>query len=298
MQTHSRFITTADFTIIQAKNVVTEDLRLHSEESPPNVSLYFNLRGNPGLPDGRRQSARLGSQGIWFSPESGLDFQLTTGLEYEVFEVNISLPHFQELAERYPELFGRYFVPILRFEPFEMHSMTITYEMNSVMAEVFRSREHGSAQGMFIETKILELLDLQLLQIVSNSRNIEREVRLRPSDRERMEHARSILQSRMKTPPRLGQLAREVGTNEFKLKRDFKAMFGSTVFDSLLDLRMRHATMLLVETDYTMERIAEDVGYSSAAHFCHAFKRKYGHTPAHVRKSRPRRWSPPGSLPP
>ena len=58
-----------------------------------------------------------------------------------------------------------------------------------------------------------------------------------------------------------------------------------TSFSTLVDeVRYRHATSLLSRTDYTLEQIADELGYSDVANFSRAFKRWSGRSPSSWRK--------------
>lgn len=67
------------------------------------------------------------------------------------------------------------------------------------------------------------------------------------------------------------------------LKRQLAAE--GTTFSTLVDeVRYRHATSLLSRTDYTLEQIADELGYSDVANFSRAFKRWNGRSPSNWRK--------------
>ena len=50
------------------------------------------------------------------------------------------------------------------------------------------------------------------------------------------------------------------------------------------EVRYRHATSLLSRTDYSLEQIADELGYSDVANFSRAFKRWSGRSPSNWRK--------------
>lgn len=77
----------------------------------------------------------------------------------------------------------------------------------------------------------------------------------------------------------LQDLSRRFYINEFKLKRDFKALFGKTVFGYLRETRMKHASRLLLEGDRGVTEVCIEVGYSNPSHFARAFKEYSGLLP-------------------
>jgi AraC-like DNA-binding protein len=94
------------------------------------------------------------------------------------------------------------------------------------------------------------------------------------------------LLSRLADPPTLTELARAVGTNEFQLKRDFKALFGQPVHAFVLERRLERAHALLVDTDRAIKEIADEAGFAHLSHFGAAFRKRYGIPPSRIRARR------------
>jgi transcriptional regulator GlxA family with amidase domain len=63
-----------------------------------------------------------------------------------------------------------------------------------------------------------------------------------------------------------------------QLQRFFKCRFGKTPSTWLLELRLRHAQVMLQQGYYTQE-IAKDLNFADAPHLCHAFKKVHGTPP-------------------
>ncbi|HEX7457723.1 MAG TPA: AraC family transcriptional regulator [Ginsengibacter sp.] len=96
------------------------------------------------------------------------------------------------------------------------------------------------------------------------------------NDIEMLEKARQILVSDFENIPTIKQLARKVGTNDFKLKKGFRQYFGSSIFAYVQDVRLENARKLLMETDHTITDIAYMTGYDHCNNFSVAFRRKFG----------------------
>jgi AraC-like DNA-binding protein len=146
---------------------------------------------------------------------------------------------------------------------------------------MMQSETYGPLRRIFLEAKIIELLVRCLQGPVPLRR---RPQSLAPRDVDRMVEARERLLGSMAAPPTLAELARAVGTNEFKLKHDFKAVFKQPVYAFLLRHRLAHARRLILETDRAMKDIATQVGYVHVAHFSAAFRKIYGLPPGKLRK--------------
>ena len=78
-------------------------------------------------------------------------------------------------------------------------------------------------------------------------------------------------------------VAERLHMSDRTLKRQLAAE--GTSFSTLVDeVRYRHATSLLSRTDFTLEQIADELGYSDVANFSRAFKRWSGRSPSNWRK--------------
>jgi AraC-like DNA-binding protein len=95
----------------------------------------------------------------------------------------------------------------------------------------------------------------------------------------RVREAAAALARRLDETPSLEVLAREVGLSETTLKRGFRQVFGTTVFEHLRALRMEHARALLQSGEATVIEAATLVGYSNPSNFASAFRRQFGMNP-------------------
>lgn len=72
---------------------------------------------------------------------------------------------------------------------------------------------------------------------------------------------------------------------EAPFSRFFKSKTGSNFVDSLNEIRISHATKMLIETSQMISEIAYQSGFNSMANFNKLFKRKKGLTPKEYRDS-------------
>ena len=79
-------------------------------------------------------------------------------------------------------------------------------------------------------------------------------------------------------------LARLAGLNEFKLKRLFKEVFGTTVFGYVRQRRMERAAVDL-HAGKPVAQAAAAVGYECPRCFADAFRRYYGMLPSEMTRS-------------
>lgn len=93
-----------------------------------------------------------------------------------------------------------------------------------------------------------------------------------------------ILNQNLSNPPTVERLARSVGTHEKRLLRIFRSHLGTTVTGFIRHSRLVKARELLHTDTITIEEIAGQIGFSSAANFSTAFRKSEGMSPREYRK--------------
>jgi AraC family transcriptional regulator len=102
------------------------------------------------------------------------------------------------------------------------------------------------------------------------------------ADREKILKAREVLLQHIGEPITIRELSRKVAINECYLKKGFKEMFGTTIFEFYQSQRMEHAKYLLYEKGLTVTDVSDILGYSSISHFSTAFKKHTGLKPCEL----------------
>jgi AraC-type DNA-binding domain-containing proteins len=102
------------------------------------------------------------------------------------------------------------------------------------------------------------------------------------ADQEKIINARQILLDHIGEPITIKILSRKVGMNECYLKKGFRELFGTTIFEFYQSQRMEHAKYLLYEKGLTVTEVSVLLGYSSISHFSTAFKKHTGLKPCEL----------------
>ncbi|WP_298740530.1 AraC family transcriptional regulator [uncultured Chitinophaga sp.] len=109
-------------------------------------------------------------------------------------------------------------------------------------------------------------------------------VSLHPADKERLYAAREYVKEHMFDPISLMQVARHCGLNDFKLKKGFKALFGTTVFGYLNELKMDYGRQMLLASACTVAEAGYVLGYTDSYNFSKAFKKYFGYPPGKLKQ--------------
>jgi AraC-like DNA-binding protein len=170
-------------------------------------------------------------------------------------------------------------VGVQAHEQFFFQAGSITPSMRTVLTQVLQCPYQGEIKRLYLESKALELIALSLTQTLPDEELLSPHPSLRPDDIERIHAAREVLLRTLEEPPSLLTLARQVGLNDFKLKRGFRQVFGTTVFGYVRDQRMARARQLLEGQRLNVTEVACAVGYANPSQFAAAFKQKFGLNP-------------------
>ncbi len=198
-------------------------------------------------------------------------------------EMMISFEYMETLASQYPNLLGDDIFRILEEKYYKAfrNNKPICPGIRSALNDIMQSHISGNAASMYADAKVREILSLFLCR--SDEEKCVDCPCYTAGDNEKLRHAKAIIEQQYLSPPSLHQLALMAGTNECKLKKGFKALFGTTVFGYLFDYRMDMACQYLLDTDKTVQEIGFCVGYEHHSHFSTAFKRKFGVSPLEYR---------------
>ncbi len=154
----------------------------------------------------------------------------------------------------------------------------MTPEMQSIVNQIFHTTYTGKTKMMFFRSQVTALLSHFFGQLATKVGDD-----IKTSEKEKLFQAKEILSTNLDTPPSLTELSRQIGLNSFKLKKNFKALFGVPVFKYLQNERLSKAHKLLRNRDVTVQEAAWHVGYDSLSSFSNAFSKKYGFRPSEIR---------------
>ncbi len=104
-------------------------------------------------------------------------------------------------------------------------------------------------------------------------------MRLNTYDKEMLEVVRSTIAAMGKPKYSIPELALLAGMSESKLKGAFKRLYGFTIHQYSIQIRMEKARQLIEEDRKSLSQIAAVAGFGFTSNFIAAFKKYYGHTP-------------------
>lgn len=193
----------------------------------------------------------------------------STFLHQFVHNVKVSNRKDEVLAFKYPHSFTKIFPVCSR-------------KRNTLDALLTHSYS-GAMENIFTNAKVHELLLYSLECLVDEKEEgFTCKFLADEAGRERIYMARDILLKHIGEPITIKGLSRKVAMNECYLKKGFKEIFGTTIFDFYQQQRMEHAKYLLYEKSMSVTDVSASLGYSSISHFSAAFKKHTGLKPCEL----------------
>jgi len=153
----------------------------------------------------------------------------------------------------------------------------------NVLENLFTHNYTGSLENIYLNAKIQELLLYSMECLVDEKEEtFSCKFLAIDEEKEKIIKAREVLLQHIGDPITIKELSRKVAMNECYLKKGFKEVFGTTIFEFYQQQRMEHAKYLLYEKGLNVTDVSASLGYSSISHFSTAFKKHTGLKPCEL----------------
>lgn len=173
---------------------------------------------------------------------------------------------------------------VMASEHLAMHAWQPSAQALAAVEQMLRppSLEPGLMR-LYLRARVLDLLLEAAVSLRRDRELAEGQARLGKRAFLRMRQVRDLLESGAADGLSLEQIASGAHISVNTLQRHFRAAWGLTVFEYLREVRLRRARLGLERDGISVTEAAWLAGYTSAANFATAFKRRYGVSPARVR---------------
>jgi AraC-like DNA-binding protein len=101
----------------------------------------------------------------------------------------------------------------------------------------------------------------------------------------RIEKAFEYMNNNYDKPITLGEVAKLVSMTEVSFSRFIKKRTGNTFIDSLNEIRLGHASRMLIDTTHSIAEISYNCGFNNISNFNRVFKKKKACTPKEFREN-------------
>ena len=274
------------FSIWYSNYQILKRTHLYGTMNGPTLNLHFTLSNSVHYKlDGLNETTlQQGQFNLTYAPIVNVKAWFQKDESYSTFHIHFSREYLDKIAAYFPILVT--FMKNVDQGTAAMLSRqhgVASPEMNAIIRNILRCPFTGDIRSLYLQAKVLELLIHSLEQLEPKKAKAP-EIVLRPYDIEKIREAHDYLILNMDNPCTLVELSHKVGINDFKLKKGFKQLYGTTVYEFLVDARMEKAKRLLLETDTSIHEIAFVTGYKNLSSFITAFKKKMGYSPGSYKR--------------
>lgn len=264
-----------------------QDLYFRHNQLPPFFEFNFLLSGKSlvhldGGGEGVDYSGRF--QGISYYHNSEATCVVSAGVPVKCISVKV----YQDFLHGYTVCGVNRMSEVLHGLMIRQKQSGILYlsdlspNLPSIVDEINRCSLKGFSRTLFMESRALELISLQLEQIDKDLPGFHAcsSGRLHPQDQKQTERTRSYLLTNLEKQHCLKDLAGIAGMSHPKLNRCFKQLYGMTVFEYLRNERLNRAKHIIEVEGMSVTEAAYEVGYDSLSHFSQAYKKQFGTSPS------------------
>ncbi|WP_173003014.1 AraC family transcriptional regulator [Chitinophaga sp. SYP-B3965] len=259
-------------------------VRYVEQVNKPTVGMYFSLEGVSGAYPSDGESMRLTSNQhvMGYQPHFDGYYLIEAPFNHNL-GIELEQPFFERLLSNELDCLQRFADKMHKGQAVGLspYPLPISSRQKAILLDLFNCNYSGHMQELYFEARIMELFLLQAEQ--AESYMGRKPLLIKPADVDKLHNARQFVKLNMFESISLQQVARAAGLNDFKLKKGFKELFGTTVFGYLNELKMNHAKRLLLDGGITIGDLAFDLGYSEAQNFTKAFKRHFGYPPGELK---------------
>lgn len=190
------------------------------------------------------------------------------------------------LDNSYTKGFNKYWVDIIKNitdnKKQKYCSVKVNADIKSLFLNLLPNGEIGVCDAIAIKSKIYDIL-LQLKNLNNNKLLISDSEKLQ-LDNLKLYLEKNAINSKEKIT--LIDLSKKFLLNRDKMQKQFKLIYGETIFSFYRRIRLEKAFIMLKDDSLIIFDIAKLVGYKNERTFRKAFKNQYGMLPSEVKKHR------------
>ncbi|MCW5708838.1 AraC family transcriptional regulator [Shinella sp.] len=169
------------------------------------------------------------------------------------------------------------------------HRWTLTPRMMELVRQIFSpSPLIPELRDLYLEGRAVELVAETMAAVLQADRRGAGGTLLSRQDAICLSRARDFIAARATEALSVETIAREAGISASGLQRLFRVAENRSVFDYVRNIRLERAFAALDRENVTVQEASAIAGYTSAANFATAFRRRFGIVPTAVRKADPR----------
>lgn len=272
--------------------VIIRDLKMHQSfqlqtyQETPLFELGFNLNGDMLFQTNHKTYRTHSNQlNVSYLHESSVSLKQSAGDQIQTIGIHLTesalQDYFLQLSQDHSQTTDSF------FKKGEARFIQRSTDMilQVILQQILQCPYSGNMGKVYLESKALELLAVYFAQY-ENKNKVEHTITWTKSDKDQIEQAKEWILHHLEEPMTIRLISQAIGSNDFKLKRGFRELLGTTVFHYIREQRLAKAQRLLTRGEMNITEISLAVGYQNPSRFAAVFKNKFGVTPSQYRFTR------------
>ena len=181
--------------------------------------------------------------------------------------------------ETIPETLREMFNDTVGKNAFYFGTVTEPLTINN-LKNLFMSDGSGLERKLLMEANSLSLITNLIKRFRIESSSNQGEYRFSKTDINLINKAKNHIIDNISFTPTVKELSMEIGMNTNKLQRGFHLLFGKSIRQFTITLKMHIALGLMDERELSISEIAYKIGYTNKGHFSQLFKKEFGVLPS------------------
>lgn len=220
---------------------------------------------------------------VFMSAEHPLIYTLLPGQRIKALVINVSAEWvFREFRDADPDLLFQAHDLFYDKKPL-LYTEEASFTMHHNLEDMQELMSKGRGDPFYARTKTLSILHdiFRRLQHVQTGDKNDNNLLLHT----KMLTVEKILDEYLdKNLPSLKEIAKQVTLSESTLKRNFKKVYGISIYEFYLKKKMQLARHLMDQQPISVKEVAYMLGYEKTSNFITMFKKYYDFSPGTLRK--------------
>ncbi len=263
------------------------DVMVQQLQDDTMLSMHFQLHGysDANIRHMGGWPFAANTHNIMYLEAPQLDILFPTQDKYRYFIITLTAGVLQEKFAHIPAVIAPLCEAIHHQRPIRAFDQNLPMQpaMYQVLQDMYNNPFTGDWQSFYLETKTMEMLALQVGQYAALSQDKQPGAELSARDTDTMHAIRAYATANFLEPLSLQGIARNFAINEYQLKKQFRGLFGQTLFQYIHQCKMVYAREQLSTTDKQVSEVAYELGYNHPSHFITSFSKYFGVRPGKSR---------------
>jgi AraC-like DNA-binding protein len=171
----------------------------------------------------------------------------------------------------------------LKTESFDVEKLDLIY--CQLLDELWNTKLEDPMQQIFLENRITQLMERFFTRLNQKMNLLQGKFTMKEAEiKSIVIVAEALIKDFSRQPPSIDEFSTMVSMSATKLKKNFKDIYGDSIYAYYQKLRMSRAKELLI-IGTNVKETALAIGYTNTSNFVLAFKKQFGISPTEVAKN-------------